>query len=552
MRRILCLHVPNLPTVRARRARALAAEPQRPLVLTRPAGASLTVEQACPGARARGVRPGVSLGQAQALVPELTALPYEPRYDQAALQRLADWALRFSPLVEPAAPDTLLVDITGCQRLFGNEENIARQALAGLARQGFAARAAIADTVGTAYAVARAGSQTIVVVPVGQVPAFLAPLPPAALRIDPRTSERLDALGVRSIGDLLMLPRASLPSRFGPQLVRRLQQALGEVFEGVVPYQPAAPPAAGLRFETPVADVPVIAATAERLLADVFGQVRRRGAALRRLDCVLYREHAPPQVISLALARACRDLTHVAQLLAQRLEQIDLGDMAASARPCDQPVSVCGLRLIARETSRWQGSQAELFEPRAPGDEEALASLIDRLAQRLGHAAIVRPRLVDDHQPEMAFRCVSVAEAGCAAEEPGRHSERSEESSFDAPAQPDSALAARARNDASGRSPQMGIPPPARWPPRPVRLLSRPAPIRVIALLPDGPPTWLACRRREYLVAHASGPERLETAWWRGPDLRRDYFRVTVESGEQFWIFRSSTERQWYLHGVFA
>jgi len=546
-------------------------------VLTRSVGASLMVEQACPGARARGVRPGVSLGQAQALVPELTALPYEPRYDQAALQRLADWALRFSPLVEPAAPGTLLVDITGCQRLFGNEESIARQALAGLARQGFAARAAIADTVGAAYAVASAGSQTIVVVPVGQVPAFLAPLPPAALRIDPRTSERLNALGVRSIGDLLVLPRASLPSRFGPQLVRRLQQALGEVFEGVIPYQPEAPPAAGLRFETPVADVPVIAATAERLLADVFGQVLRRGAALRRLDCVLYREHAPPQVISLALARACRDLTHVAQLLAQRLEQIDLGGMAASARPCDQPLSIYGLRLIARETSRWQGSQAELFEPRAPGNEEALANLIDRLAQRLGHAAIVRPRLVDDHQPEMAFRCVSVAEAGCAAaasgaaaanyaaeasyvaEEPDRHSERSEESSghaptpgFTAPAQPDSSLAARARNDASVRPPQMGIPQPVRWPPRPVRLLSRPAPIRVIALVPDGPPTWLACRRREYLVAHASGPERLETAWWRGPDVRRDYFRVTVESGEQFWIFRSSTERQWYLHGVFA
>jgi len=165
----------------------------------------------------------------------------------------------------------------------------------------------------------------------------------------------------------------------------------------------------------------------------------------------------------------------------------------------------------------------------------------------------VRPRLLDDHQPEMAFRYVSVAETGCAAEtglagetdcarepghatqtnragkanratkEPARHSERSEESGCDAPT-----------------------------PSRPLRLLPQPVPIRVIALVPDGPPTWLAYGHREHLVAHASGPERLETAWWRGPDIRRDYFRVIVESGAQFWVFRSNAERQWYLHGVFA
>ena len=87
---------------------------------------------------------------------------------------------------------------------------------------------------------------------------------------------------------------------------------------------------------------------------------------------------------------------------------------------------------------------------------------------------------------------------------------------------------------------------------RPVRLLPRPVPLRVLALVPDGPPTWLALAGREYVVAHAEGPERIETAWWRGPDVRRDYFRVTTTDGRRLWVFRARTDGRWYLHGVFA
>jgi protein ImuB len=82
--------------------------------------------------------------------------------------------------------------------------------------------------------------------------------------------------------------------------------------------------------------------------------------------------------------------------------------------------------------------------------------------------------------------------------------------------------------------------------------MSRPVPIRVIAVVPDGPPAWLWYNGRQYVVARAAGPERLETAWWRGPEVRRDYFRVTTASGEQFWIFHAAREGQWYLHGVFV
>lgn len=516
MRRILCLHLPYFATEQMRRDVASASDRPPPLVLTRPAGAALVVEQVCPVAQQLGVRPGMSLGQAQAIVPELVALAHESQRDRMTLKRLASWAIRFSPIVEPVAPDTLLVDITGCELLFGGEKNIAQQAVAGLRRLGFCARAAVADTVGAACALAVAAAEPLTIVPVGQTSAYLAPLPPSALRLDAQIAAQLDALGVRSIGDLLALPRSALPARFGGQLVRRLQQALGETFEGVTPHRPEEAPVARRRFETPLADGQVIRAVAEELLAEVFAQVRRREAALRRLDCGLYYEHAAPRVISIGLARASRQQEHVAKLLAERLEQADLTP------------GLTGLMLIARETSRYHGGQGELFEPCEPGADEALGCLIDRLASRLGHQAVVRPRLVEDHQPEMAFRWVPLAEAGCQPEKDVDGGRANESHLRSSPTLRDGRASA------------------------PLRLLPRPVPIRVIALVPDGPPTWLACHGREYAIVQARGPQRLETAWWRGPDVRRDYFRVTAETGAQFWIFHATNDGRWYLHGMFV
>lgn len=520
--------MPELPTERARRAAAGAAEAGGPLVLVRAVGGTRVVERVCPRARALGLRPGLSLAQARALVPGLAAAPHEPHRDRVVLIHLARWAYRFSPAVEPVEPGTLLLDITGCQRLFGGEEAIARQAVTGLARRGFRARGAVADTVGAAYALAVAGPAPLGVVPPGQASAWLAPLPPAALRITPAVVEKLDAVGVRSIGDLLMLPRSTLPARFGTALVLRLQQALGEVWEGVTPLPPAEPPHARRSFESPLTDYVGIVAVVEQLLAEVLSPLRSRALAARRVECVLYHERAAPRLLAVGLARATHDHRHVAELLRQRLEQVDLA------------AGVVGVTLIARQVSRCPGQQGGLFEPPRTGADEAVGNLIDRLAARLGHEALGRPQLLDDHQPERAFRYASVADAGC---EP--------ESNGDVPA-----ARALAR--------------------RPVRLLPRPVLTRVVAEHPGGPPMLFVYRGREYRVVRAEGPERLETGWWRGPDIRRDYYRVVTDTGEQFWLFRVLDRRVggshstghgpvstgpmsnglgepcWFVHGIFG
>ena len=560
-RRVLCLHLPDLPTDRARRdnqgllprpaqgadtrsargakvhagcpsGEAGATQCSRPLVLTRRVGSSLIVEHADPQARRLGLQSGMTLGQAQALAPELLAFEPEVRRDRALLEQLAHWALRFSPIVQPLEPDTLLLDITGCQRLFGGETNIARQAYDGLCAQGFHARAAIADTVGAAWALATASPDPITIAPPGKVSAYLATLPPAALRLEPAVAQRLDSLGVRTIGDLLMLPRAALPARFGARLVLRLQQALGEVYEEISAHACEQPPAVRISFETPLADLQTIHAVVAQLLEELFAQLRERTLALRRVDCVLIYEDAPPSVLAIGLSAASRAWGHIRELVARRLETADFSR------------ALNGLRLVGRETSRFKPGQINLFEPDDLSHQEEFGCLLDRLINRLGDRAVVRAELVDDYQPERAFRYIGVAEM-TERELSGRRGR-----SFVIP----SAARNPASNTRAGQIPQspcsFGMTGAA--PARPAQLLPRPLPIRVIALAPDGPPSWLAVRGCEHVVARAWGPERIETAWWRGPDIRRDYFRVSVESGEQFWIFHSPTDGRWYLHGVFT
>jgi hypothetical protein len=86
---------------------------------------------------------------------------------------------------------------------------------------------------------------------------------------------------------------------------------------------------------------------------------------------------------------------------------------------------------------------------------------------------------------------------------------------------------------------------------RPLLLHPQPHPIKVLSVAPDGPPQciWLENRREQ--IVHHIGPERIETLWWRGSTIRRDYYRIATEEGRQLWIFRELTSTRWFLHGEF-
>ncbi len=502
MRRVLCLHLPLLPIERIRRRGLLSpAERKRPLVLTERVGAVVRVVACDDAALAAGVRIGVTLGQAQAALPNLVARPHDPPRDQRLLRRLANWSLRFSPTIEPHPPQPLLVDLTGCQRFFGGDEPVLNQACDALTRGGFTVRGAIADTVGAAWALAHDGADARSVVAPGAASAALAPLPPAALRLAPQVVDQLHLLGIRKIADLLMLPRSTLPGRFGPELVERLQQALGEIPEPISAQRDQSPPAVRLNLDTPLTEPGPFAALVQQLLAELIAEIEQRDLGLQQFDLIVYFPKAEAEAQTVRLSRPSRAWRHVRTLLGNRIERVNLAHGAV------------GVTLIARRTARWRPAQETLFEDRTAQDDADLGVLIDQLNTRLGPAAVVQARLIDDHQPEQAYQWVPAL---------------------------------------STPTPQTRRPPPHAAAPtqRPVRLLSRPLRVRTIALQPDGPPTWFAYGGHEHQVATAWGPERLATGWWRGPDVQRDYFRVRTQAGEDFWLFRAPDG--WYLHGVYA
>ena len=164
--------------------------------------------------------------------------------------------------------------------------------------------------------------------------------------------------------------------------------------------------------------------------------------------------------------------------------------------------------------------QGQLFSDRWPTDPHQLAILINRLASRLGHEQVTRAEL---RQPCTGTR----GAVGAAVQREGEKGKRGR----------------RSGNRSSLESPTLPLsvsPPLALSPTAPDRSRLR-RPRRAAASV------WLD-RRRERIVHHA-GPERIETLWWRGPSIRRDYYRVTTDGGHQLWLFRRLADAKWFLHG---
>jgi protein ImuB len=232
-----------------RLARSLPA-PDEPLVVTQAVKSAQRIVAMNDAAQRLGLRLGMPLADARAMFPALAVAASEEAADRRLLYAVADWCDRYTPLVGLDAPDGLMLDITGCSHLFGGESAMGRDLLARLAAEGLHARAAVADTAGCAWGVARYGDASLV--PAQQMRAALAPLPAAALRLLPEMVEALAEVGLRRVDDLVDLPRAPLAARFGEILVRRIDQALGQEDEPITPRLPLPSYVTEQRFADPI------------------------------------------------------------------------------------------------------------------------------------------------------------------------------------------------------------------------------------------------------------------------------------------------------------
>src|SRR5690348_8445086 len=174
----------------------------------------------------RGARVGARLTDARALDPALVAIAADPEGDAALMQRLAAWAGRWSPLVEVDG-DGLRLDVSGVAHLFGGEGGLVRDVRRRFARLGLTTRVAIAPTAAAAWALAHYSPSPHC--RGKDLTEALAPLPVAALRLDPDTVRTLERLGLKTVGLLMEMPRLALARRFqgGENVVDALDRLVG-------------------------------------------------------------------------------------------------------------------------------------------------------------------------------------------------------------------------------------------------------------------------------------------------------------------------------------
>jgi protein ImuB len=512
MSRILCAWSPTwaIANWRRRNPSASPADPAPPFGLLETVRAVRRLSAVSLEGLRLGLRAGQKATDAMALVPELVTAEAEPEADAAALTALADWCVRFSPAVATDAPDGLFLDVTGVDHLWGGEASMLADFRARLAKGGLPFRCAIADTPGAAWALAHHG-QDGAIAPPGQQAALLAPLPPAALRLETATWAQVERLGIRQVGQLLSIPRGPFARRFGRAAMTRLDQALGREAEALSFRRPPNPWFARLAFAEPISAPEDMARVTADVAARLCARLEREGQGARQFEVAFHRVDGRALPLTIGLSLPGRDPVRIAKLFAPKLETVDPGfgvEVVTMTAAAVEPVS---------------GRQARLDRAREATVEEGLAPLVDRLTNRLGEDRVWRAAPVESHVPELAV---------------GR---------------------ARPLARPSDATPW------ARETPRPTRLFRRPEPVDgVIALTPDDPPTQFRWRGQVHRVRRAEGPERIGEEWWKGDigdartDHVRDYYRLEDAEGGRFWLFRAglygdpAIPPRWWLHGLFG
>jgi len=239
-----------------------------------------------------------------------------------------------------------------------------------------------------------------------------------------------------------------------------------------------------------------------------------------QLDCV----DAPSIEFEVNLFQPTATVSHVLQLMELQLESVLQPHLRRKRfvknKASEKPVRTRTVTniLIHEITVRVTSCvllvqrQRELFDESPRLDKRELAHLINHLASRLGQDSIVYPTLQAGAQPEFSFCFKPLVD-------PKR-------------------MRSRKREDVKSRSHRLA---------RPLRLLEPPV------LIAEG--RALPCRFRYQKAIHCAakkwGPERVETAWWNGPTVRRDYWRIETEAGMHFWIYFDLKAERWFLQGEF-
>jgi protein ImuB len=453
-----------------------------------------------------------------AVFPELLNVDHS----DAVLQRLCLHAQRFTSFVSIEPPNALLLDIKGSLKLFGSAARLHAGIDACWRDLALPAHSATAPSTLAALWLAR-GGHPAVIDDLGALPGHMAKLPIACTAWDIERLQTLRAMGVTRVGELLRLPRAGLARRVGPAAVQDLDIALARQFAPRRAFVPRERFRARCDFETEIEHVAYLEKALEPLIARCAQFLRERQAGVQALRLKLRHRAGSVTRVHLGLASITGERRRLMDVLAQKLGRLEL---EAPVRGMElvsgslQPLSAASLDVFAGLAGTGAGTGAGC---------NSVPQLVERLRARLGEEAVYGVAAIPEHRPEAAWR--RVHELSLAA-------------------------ASRMGEKMTGRDSGDEMP-------RPVWLLDAPLALSQ----PDMAAGGLVLER---------GPERIESGWWDGRGVARDYYVArqcvgrmpkptpagrpqgegqdgpSQNRGAKLWVFQERQSKRWYLHGVFA
>ena len=245
-----------------------------------------TVWQVSERAHAAGVRPGQLVSQAVSLCTSLTLLEPDPAHYDAAVDTMLEVLTELTPIVEPAGRGRVFLGMDGLGRLFGSPPQLIDRALRSLFRVFpsplvAATRAGMAPgKFGAWVAAASARSGAPVIVSEKELEHFFAGCPVGALPVDPLVHQRLERLGIRTLGELRRFPEPSLVAQFGDDGRNALAWATARRIDSVRSWHRPRPVRVSLEFPTPVGITETLHGALDRLAERALSRPARRGRSV--------------------------------------------------------------------------------------------------------------------------------------------------------------------------------------------------------------------------------------------------------------------------------